>query len=147
MDGLYDVRAANTIRIPRTPGGAKGSGLNLVFAPCGRLARASVRPQTLEVPAQIVATRDDVAVKLDEAICFRGIDARMALPENPGFLNSISNLAQTVPRYAMGDTTRQVPGPASGHEAPPLQLSAGDACLLLDLEPLRNSDELPWPKQ
>jgi hypothetical protein len=105
MDGLSDVSAANQFRIPRSPGGAKGSGLNLVFAPCERMMRASVRTQTLEVPAQLVATRDGVAVKVDAAICFRVIDAQQALLGKPGFLNSISNLAQTVLRCAMGETT------------------------------------------
>jgi regulator of protease activity HflC (stomatin/prohibitin superfamily) len=105
MEGLPEVSAATTCRIGRSPGDTNGAGLHLVFAPCERMTRASLRTQVLEVPTQIVATRDDVTVKVDAAIFFRVIDARLAILGDPSFLNSTSQLAQTVLRCVMGKTT------------------------------------------
>lgn len=177
MDGLSEMSAANTIRVLRPPGAAIGSNLNLVFARCERMTRSSGRTQTLEVPAQIVATQDDVAVKVDAAIYFRLIDARLALLGDPGFLNSVSKVAQTLLRCAVEETTLdellsrvnlhvRLHSIVDRHVAvwgmkvtlvevnfieievnPASVWIAGAVCNLGDLEPLRNSDELPWPKQ
>ncbi len=51
---------------------AQGPGLILVFAPMDRMVRISLRIETLEVPAQDVVTRDNVTVKVNAVIYFRG---------------------------------------------------------------------------
>lgn len=105
MEGLPEVSATTTCHIGRPPGDARGSGFHLMFAPCERTTRVVLRTRAVEVPTQIVATRDDVTVKVDATIYFRVIDARLALLGDPGFLNSFSKLAQTLLRCAIEATT------------------------------------------
>src|SRR5437773_11887374 len=59
----------------------KGPGLIFVFAPIDRIVRVSLRTVALEVPAQDVITRDNVAVKLSAGLFYRHIDPRVASVE------------------------------------------------------------------
>ena len=105
MEDLPDVSAATTCRTGQSPGDTRGSVLNLVFAPCDRTTPESLRTQALEVPTQIEAARDDVTVRVDAAIFFRVIDAQLAVLGDPRFRKSTSQLAQTVLRCVIGETT------------------------------------------
>jgi regulator of protease activity HflC (stomatin/prohibitin superfamily) len=81
----------------------KGPGLILVFAPIDRMAKVSLRIDTLEVPPQDLVTRDNVTVKVNAVIYFRVIDPRLAIVEVSNFLYATSQLAQTTLRSVLGE--------------------------------------------
>jgi regulator of protease activity HflC (stomatin/prohibitin superfamily) len=58
---------------------------------------------TLDVPAQDVVTRDNVAVKVNAVIFFRVVDPRLAVLEVSNFLFATSQLAQTTLRSVLGE--------------------------------------------
>jgi regulator of protease activity HflC (stomatin/prohibitin superfamily) len=81
----------------------KGPGIILVFVPIDRMVRVSLRMDTLDVPAQDVVTRDNVAVKVNAVIFFRVVDPRLAVLEVSNFLFATSQLAQTTLRSVLGE--------------------------------------------
>lgn len=87
-------------RVLPTP---KGPGIILVFRPVDRMARVSLRLETLEVPAQDVITRDNVTVKVNAVVFFRVFDPKCAIIEVAQFLYTTSQLAQTTLRSVLGE--------------------------------------------
>lgn len=81
----------------------KGPGIILVFRPLDRMARVSLRLETLEVPAQDVITRDNVTVKVNAVVFFRVFDPNRAIIEVAQFLYTTSQLAQTTLRSVLGE--------------------------------------------
>ncbi len=65
--------------------------------------RVSLRMDTLDVPAQDVVTRDNVAVKVNAVIFFRVLEPRLAVLEVSNFLFATSQLAQTTLRSVLGE--------------------------------------------
>src|ERR1043165_3370207 len=71
---LREYERGVIFRLGRLLSQPKGPGVILVFAPLDRIVRVSLRIDTLEVPAQDVVTRDNVTVKVNAVIYFRGIE-------------------------------------------------------------------------
>src|SRR5258708_8095639 len=67
--------------------GARGPGLILLIPGVERMRKVDLRIVTLEVPAQEAITRDNVTVKVNAAVYFRGAD-----PEEP-----VLNVPASVP--------------------------------------------------
>ncbi len=69
---LAEYERGVVFRLGRVLPEAKGPGIVLVFRPIDRLVRVSLRLETLEVPGQDVVTRDNVTVKVNAVLFFRG---------------------------------------------------------------------------
>src|SRR3984957_3696542 len=100
---LAEYERGVIFRLGRVLDQPKGPGVILVFAPIDRIVRVSLRMDTLDVPAQDVVTRDNVAVKVNAVIFFRVIDPRLAVLEVTNFLYATSQLAQTTLRSVLGE--------------------------------------------
>jgi regulator of protease activity HflC (stomatin/prohibitin superfamily) len=100
---LAEYERGVIFRLGRILDQTKGPGVILVFAPIDRIVRVSLRMDTLDVPAQDVVTRDNVAVKVNAVIFFRVIDPRLAVLEVSNFLFATSQLAQTTLRSVLGE--------------------------------------------
>jgi regulator of protease activity HflC (stomatin/prohibitin superfamily) len=100
---LAEYERGVIFRLGRILDQTKGPGVILVFAPLDRIVRVSLRMDTLDVPAQDVVTRDNVAVKVNAVIFFRVIDPRLAVLEVSNFLFATSQLAQTTLRSVLGE--------------------------------------------
>jgi regulator of protease activity HflC (stomatin/prohibitin superfamily) len=100
---LAEYERGVIFRLGRVLDQPKGPGVILVFAPLDRMVRVSLRMDTLDVPAQDVVTRDNVAVKVNAVIFFRVIDPRLAVLEVSNFLFATSQLAQTTLRSVLGE--------------------------------------------
>src|SRR5277367_16753 len=100
---LAEYERGVIFRLGRVLDQPKGPGVILVFAPIDRIVRVSLRMDTLDVPAQDVVTRDNVAVKVNAVIFFRVIDPRLAVLEVSNFLFATSQLAQTTLRSVLGE--------------------------------------------
>jgi regulator of protease activity HflC (stomatin/prohibitin superfamily) len=68
-----------------------------------RIARISLRIETMEVPAQDVVTRDNVTLKVNAVIYFRIVDPIKAIIEVANYLYATSQLAQTTLRSVLGE--------------------------------------------
>jgi regulator of protease activity HflC (stomatin/prohibitin superfamily) len=100
---LSEYERGVIFRLGRVLDQPKGPGIILVFAPIDRMVRVSLRMDTLDVPAQDVVTRDNVAVKVNAVIFFRVVDPRLAVLEVSNFLFATSQLAQTTLRSVLGE--------------------------------------------
>jgi regulator of protease activity HflC (stomatin/prohibitin superfamily) len=100
---LAEYERGVIFRLGRVLDQPKGPGVILVFAPIDRIVRVSLRMDTLDVPAQDVVTRDNVAVKVNAVIFFRVVDPRLAVLEVSNFLFATSQLAQTTLRSVLGE--------------------------------------------
>jgi regulator of protease activity HflC (stomatin/prohibitin superfamily) len=100
---LAEYERGVIFRLGRVLDKPKGPGVILVFPPIDRIVRVSLRMDTLDVPAQDVVTRDNVAVKVNAVIFFRVIDPRLAVLEVSNFLFATSQLAQTTLRSVLGE--------------------------------------------
>ncbi len=100
---LAEYERGVIFRLGRVLDQPKGPGVILVFPPLDRIVRVSLRMDTLDVPAQDVVTRDNVAVKVNAVIFFRVIDPRLAVLEVSNFLFATSQLAQTTLRSVLGE--------------------------------------------
>lgn len=100
---LAEYERGVIFRLGRVLDQPKGPGVILVFAPIDRMVRVSLRMDTLDVPAQDVVTRDNVAVKVNAVIFFRVLDPRLAVLEVSNFLFATSQLAQTTLRSVLGE--------------------------------------------
>jgi regulator of protease activity HflC (stomatin/prohibitin superfamily) len=100
---LAEYERGVIFRLGRVLDQPKGPGVILVFAPIDRMVRVSLRMDTLDVPAQDVVTRDNVAVKVNAVIFFRVLEPRLAVLEVSNFLFATSQLAQTTLRSVLGE--------------------------------------------
>ena len=100
---LAEYERGVIFRLGRVLPQPKGPGVILVFAPIDRIARVSLRIDTLEVPAQDVVTRDNISVKVNAVIFFRVVDPTLAVVAVSNFLFATSQLAQTTLRSVLGE--------------------------------------------
>jgi regulator of protease activity HflC (stomatin/prohibitin superfamily) len=100
---LAEYERGVIFRLGRLMDQPKGPGVILVFGPIDRIVRVSLRLDTLDVPAQDVVTRDNVAVKVNAVIFFRVVEPRLAVLEVANFLFATSQLAQTTLRSVLGE--------------------------------------------
>jgi regulator of protease activity HflC (stomatin/prohibitin superfamily) len=61
------------------------------------MVRTSLRVEAMEVPAQDVITRDNLTVKVNAIVYFRGTDPTKAVIKVANFMYATSQLAQTKP--------------------------------------------------
>ena len=100
---LAEYERGVIFRLGRVLSAPKGPGVVLVFAPLDRIARISLRIETMEVPAQDVVTRDNVTLKVNAVIYFRIVDPIKAIIEVANYLYATSQLAQTTLRSVLGE--------------------------------------------
>ena len=100
---LAEYERGVIFRLGRVLAAPKGPGVVLVFAPIDRIARISLRVETMEVPAQDVVTRDNVTLKVNAVIYFRIVDPIKAIIEVANYLYATSQLAQTTLRSVLGE--------------------------------------------
>src|SRR5437868_751690 len=100
---LAEYERGVIFRLGRVLPAPKGPGVVLVFAPLDRIARISLRIETMEVPAQDVVTRDNVTVKVNAVLYFRIVDPIKAVIEVANYLYATSQLAQTTLRSVLGE--------------------------------------------
>ena len=81
---------------------SKGPGVILVFAPIDRIVRVSLRTIVMDVPPQDVITRDNVSLKVNAVVYFRGMEPGRAIVEVENFHYATSQLAQTTLRSVLG---------------------------------------------
>src|SRR6202035_4149775 len=82
---------------------AKGPGIFLVFAPIDRIVRISLRQEAFEVPPQDIITRDNVTLKVNAVVFFRGVEPRRAVVEVYDYRYQTSQFAQTTLRSVLGE--------------------------------------------
>ena len=100
---LNEYERGIVFRLGRALPEPKGPGLILIFKPIDRLVRLSLRVETLDVPAQDIVTRDNVAVKVNAVLFFRVVEPRRAVLEVANYLFATSQLAQTTLRSVLGE--------------------------------------------
>ncbi len=100
---LQEYERAVLFRLGRVVAHPAGPGLIFVFAPVYRAMRISLRIEAMEVPAQDVVTRDNVAVKVNAVVYFRVVDPIKAVLEVSNFLYATSQVAQTTLRSVLGE--------------------------------------------
>jgi len=83
--------------------GTKGPGL--IFLPAGFASqkRVSLRIVALDIPPQVVITRDNVSVKVNAVLYMRVTDPARAIIEIEDYLYATSQLAQTTLRSVLGE--------------------------------------------
>src|ERR1700739_2782421 len=82
--------------------GQKGPGLFLLVPFVQQMVRIDLRVVVDEVPPQDVISRDNVSVKVNAVIYFRGVDAERAGIQVRDYLAATSQLAQTTLRWVLG---------------------------------------------
>ncbi len=100
---LAEYERGVIFRLGRVLSAPKGPGLIFVFSPIDRMQRISLRIEAMEVPGQDVVTRDNVTVKVNAVIYFRGVDPTKAVLEVTNFLYATSQLSQTTLRSVLGE--------------------------------------------
>ena len=100
---LQEYERAVLFRLGRVVTHPAGPGLIFVFGPVYRAMRISLRIEAMEVPAQDVVTRDNVAVKVNAVVYFRVVDPIKAVLEVSNFLYATSQVAQTTLRSVLGE--------------------------------------------
>ena len=81
---------------------AKGPGLIILIPVVDRMVKVSLRLVAMDVPSQDVISRDNVSVKVNAVIYFRGMDPNNAVGEVENYLYATSQLAQTTLRSVCG---------------------------------------------
>jgi regulator of protease activity HflC (stomatin/prohibitin superfamily) len=100
---LAEYERGVIFRLGRVLPQPKGPGLIFVFAPLDRMARLSLRLETVEVPAQDVVTRDNVTAKVNAVLFLRVVDPIKAVVAVSNFMYTTSQLAQTTLRSVLGE--------------------------------------------
>src|SRR5437764_2575439 len=98
---LREYERGVIFRLGRVLGKPKGPGVILVFAPIDRIVRISLRVDAMEVPPQDLVTRDNVTVKVNAVIYWRGVDPTLAVSDGSNFTYATSQLAQTTLRSVL----------------------------------------------
>src|SRR5215510_8414511 len=93
-------RRANAVFNPG--GDGSGPGLVLLIPVIDKMVKVSLRTIAMDVAPQDVITRDNVSVKVNAVIFFRGIDPREAVVQVEDYLYATSQIAQTTLRSVLG---------------------------------------------
>jgi regulator of protease activity HflC (stomatin/prohibitin superfamily) len=80
----------------------KGPGLIIVIPVVQQIERVDLRVVVMDVPTQDVISRDNVSVKVNAVVYFRGIDPEKAIIQVEHYLEAVSQLAQTTLRSVLG---------------------------------------------
>src|SRR3954453_15724061 len=99
---LTEYERAVTFWLGRLSPQPKGPGLVLIFWPFETMIKVSLQTVVLDVPPQDIITRDNVSVKGNAIIFFRGVDASRAVVEVQNYPYAPSQLAQTPLRSVLG---------------------------------------------
>src|SRR6202020_1240107 len=84
--------------------GTKGPGLALIVPVIDRLQKVNMQIVAMAVPAQEGITRDNVSVRVDAVVYFRGVDPIKAVVNVQNYLFAISQQAQTSLRSIIGQS-------------------------------------------
>lgn len=128
---LNEYERGVVFRLGRVLPQPKGPGLALVFAPIDRMVRTSLRLETIDVPAQDIITRDNVAAKVNAVLFFRIVDPLKAVVAVANYLYSTSQLAQTTLRSVLGQVELD-------------ELLSQREKLNLQLQTILDEDTEPW---
>ena len=82
--------------------GSKGPGLIILIPLIDRMVKVSLRTIAMDIPSQVVITKDNVSVKVNAVLYFRVMDPSKAITEVEDYLYATSQLAQTTLRSVMG---------------------------------------------
>ncbi|WP_439957549.1 slipin family protein [Nocardia crassostreae] len=77
-------------------------GLRLLIPAVDKMRKVSMQVVTMPVPAQEGITRDNVTVRVDAVVYFRGIDPLRAIIEVENYLYAVGQVAQTSLRSVIG---------------------------------------------
>src|SRR5262245_60700911 len=83
--------------------GPRGPGVTFVIPGVERAQRVDLRTITMDIPAQDVITKDNVSVKVNAVLYFRGIDPNRSVGEVENYLFATSQNAQTTLRSVCGE--------------------------------------------
>ena len=80
----------------------KGPGLVLVVPGIQKMIRVDLRIITLDVPSQDVISQDNVTVRVNAVLYFRGVDPEKAIIQVEDYYSATSQLSQTTLRSVLG---------------------------------------------
>ena len=83
--------------------GVKGPGLRLLIPYVQTMRRVDVRTTPIDVPKQVVITKDNVTVGVDAIVYFRVIDSSRAVLETTNYVYATSQFAQAALRDVTGN--------------------------------------------
>ena len=89
-------------RLGRVRPGEKGPGLVLLIPIIDRAIKVGLRTVTMDVPPQVIITKDNVSVKVNAVIYFRVVNAQDAVIQVENYLYATSQIAQTTLRSILG---------------------------------------------
>jgi regulator of protease activity HflC (stomatin/prohibitin superfamily) len=82
--------------------GVKTAGLKWIIPGVDRMVRISLREIVMDIPAQVVITRDNVSVKVNAVLYFRVLHPEKAVISVENYLFGTSQMAQTTLRSVCG---------------------------------------------
>ena len=85
--------------------GTKEPGWRLVFPVIQTMRKVDIRVKAVDVPDQEAITKDNISVKINAVIYYKGTDAAKAVIEVENFRFAVSQLAQTTMRNATGEVS------------------------------------------
>jgi len=80
----------------------KGPGFIIVIPLIQQMVRVDLRTIVMDVPSQVVISRDNVSVQVNAVVYFRVIEADKAIIQVENFYEATSQLAQTTLRSVLG---------------------------------------------
>jgi len=82
--------------------GAKGPGIFAIIPFVDRMQVIDLRVRAIDIPKQMVITRDNVTVDVDAVLYFRVLDSTLAVTKVERYASATSLLAQTTLRDVLG---------------------------------------------
>jgi len=82
--------------------GAKGPGIFFIIPFVDRMQVIDLRVRAIDIPKQMVITRDNVTVDVDAVLYFRVLDSTLAVTKVERYASATSLLAQTTLRDILG---------------------------------------------
>jgi regulator of protease activity HflC (stomatin/prohibitin superfamily) len=82
--------------------GAKGPGIFFIIPFVDRMQVIDLRVRAIDIPKQMVITRDNVTVDVDAVLYFRVLDSTLAVTKVERYASATSLLAQTTLRDVLG---------------------------------------------
>src|SRR4029453_289232 len=99
---LREYERAVVFRLGRLVG-ARGPGIIYVIPGIEKAIRLDLRTITMDIPSQDVITKDNVSLKVNAVLYFRGIAPNRAVVEVQNYLFATSQNAQTTLRSVCGE--------------------------------------------
>src|SRR5215210_6992650 len=82
-------------RLGRVQGTAKGPGLFFLIPVVDRMVKIDLRTITMDVPPQVLITRDNVPPKVNAVVYFRVVDPNKSVIEVENHVLATSQISQT----------------------------------------------------